>query len=142
MISKIGSYFASIIYSVLASLVPVRFKRLVLLSTLYQEGVEQKIFDHVDYNKLNQSMHLASNCVAIESALSLKDMVWKNVDLNQLLQSGGVCDLDGERVDLCEARLITDQILSKIPKWLRYDKVEMFKDVMMMFSFETVSVGK
>lgn len=140
MISNILSKLTQGFYALLAILVPVRFKRLVLLSTLYQKGAEQKIFDHVDLDKLNQSMRIASNCNAIESALSLKDIVWKDVDLNKLISDGGICSLDGERVQVQEAKIIVDQIVGKIPHWLRYGKTEMEVDLMHMFSIENVCI--
>ena len=140
MINNIFSKFTHFVYSILAILVPVRFKRLVLLSTLYQKGAEQKIFDHIDMDKLNQSMRIATNCTAIESALSLKDIVWKDVDLNKLISDGGICSLDGERVQVQEAKIIVDQILDKIPSWLRYSKTEMEVDLMHMFSIENVCI--
>ena len=142
MIKNVLSKLTKSLYALLACLVPVGFKRLVLLSTLYQKGAEQKIIEHIDYDKLNQNMKIASNNDAIESALFLKDVIWKDVDLNKLLQCGGVCELDGERVDACEAKLIANQLLSRIPWWLRYGKTEMEKDLMFMFSFETVRISK
>lgn len=129
----------AIFVGLLTPLIPVKFKRLVLVSTLYQKAAEQKVFAHVDFTKLNQGMKIASNCEVIQSAVSLKDMVWKDVDFNQLIQSTHICNLDGERVDACEASMITEQILNKIPPWLRYDKVEMSKDITLLFCGQPIS---
>ena len=131
---------AVILLGFLTPLIPFKFKRLVLVSTLYQKAAEQKIFTQVDFAKLNQGMHIASNCDVIQSAVSLKDVVWKDVDFHKLIQSTQICTLNGERVDVCEASLITEQILAKIPTWLRYDKAEMSKDITLLFCAQPISV--
>lgn len=137
---KLFAKFGGFLLSILTVLIPVKFKRLVLVSTLYQKAAEQKIFEHIDFDKLNQGMKIASNCNAIQSAVSLKDVVWKDVDFNALIQSTHMCALNGERVDVCEASAISEQILSKIPVWLRYDKAEMSKDIMLLFCGQPIGV--
>ena len=137
---KLLNRFGSFLMSIFTVLIPVKFKRLVLVSTLYQKAAEQKIFEHVDFAKLNQGMKIASNCDVIQSAVSLKDVVWKDVDFNALIQSTHICSLNGERVDVCEANAISEQILDKIPAWLRYDKTEMSKDIMLLFCGQPIGV--
>ena len=104
----------SFILNLLSVLIPKSLKRLILISTLYQKAVDDAVFDHVDYHKLNKGLNIASNCNVIESALSVKDLVWKDVDLQKLLGSVSVCELRGERVDVSEARVLSDQVLATI----------------------------
>ena len=115
---------------------------MILISTLYQKAVDDEVFDHVDYHKLNKGLNMASNCSVIESALSVKDLVWKDVDLQKLLGAVSMCELHGERVDVSEARLLSEQVLATIPSWLRYDKVEMSKDLTLLFCAEPLRVSK
>lgn len=132
----------SFILNLLSILIPKSLKRLILISTLYQKAVDDEVFDHVDYHKLNKGLNIASNCNVIQSALSVKDLVWKDVDLQKLLGSVSVCELRGERVDVCEAKVLSDQVLAAIPSWLRYDKFEMSKDLTLLFCAEPLSVSK
>lgn len=145
MVNKLLSKLTSGIYALLAILVPKRFKRLVLLSTLYHVAAEQKVFEHLDYERLNQSQQLATNCAAIASAVTLKDAVWDGVDFNELIRDSiTVSHTDGltvsEKMELDEARSVTAKIVGLTPSWLRYDNSEMFKDILMVFSVEPVSV--
>lgn len=139
MKKKISAFFIALATAI-SFLIPKQFKRLVVISTLYKGAAEQKIFQHVDFNKLNQGMQLASNKQAIESAVHLTDAIWKDVDLNKLLQNVTINELDGERIDITEAQLISDRIIANVPKWLLYNREEMRKDVTFLFCVEPVSV--
>lgn len=130
------------ILNLIAPLIPMQLKRLILISTFYQKAIDDKVFEHVDLNKLNHGMNIASSCSVIESAMSVKDMVWKDVDLNKLLSTASVCELNGERVEVGDARILADRVIAVIPKCLRYDKPEMRKDLTLLFCAERLSVSR
>lgn len=137
MVSKFFSWF----FTSFSFFIPKAFKRLVVISTLYSKGAEEKVFSHIDYAKLNKNMKIASSFAAIESALCLQDTIWKDVDLNRLMVEASKNEFNGEYVHgHVELTQLTEKIVDSLPSWIRYNREEMVADVKSLLSAEPISV--
>lgn len=123
-------------------LIPMTFKRLVLISTFAAKGQEEKVFNHIDYARLNKNLKIASSIDAIESALCLQNVVWKDISLQQLLVEASKNEFRGEYVPgQIELSKAVDTILDSLPPWIRYDRNKMIEDVKGLLSAEPISVN-
>lgn len=118
------------------------FKRLVLISTFAAKGQEEKVFNHIDYVRLNKNLKIASSIDAIESALCLQNAVWKDISLQQLLIEASKNEFRGEYVPgQLELSKVVDTILDSLPPWICYDREKMIEDVKGLLSAEPISVN-
>lgn len=129
------------IFSTLSFMIPKAFKRLVVISTLYAKGAEEKLFIHADYAKLNKNMNIASSFDAIQSALCLQGLIWRDVDLNQIMVEASKNEFNGEMIP---GRLaltpITEKIVDSLPDWIRYNRAEMLEDIRHLLSAEPIAM--
>lgn len=118
--------------------IPVHFKRLIFLSTFYAKGAEAKIFERVDYERLNSNMHIATTPAAIESALVLQKAVLKECSLSQLIQEVSSTPLDGEKVDYPkDITILAEKIVDGVPEWVKYKREDMINDLKSLLTVES-----
>ena len=124
--------------SFLRLILPTRFKRFVLLTTIFKKGYDEKIFDNLNFRNLNNRLHIANNVKAMENISMVSTQLWSEVELKDLLQQSVHCSLDGERVSIRDAGGIGEKIFSRTPVWLRYDKQTLVQDITSLFTSEKV----
>lgn len=115
------------------------FKRLVLLSTFYSQAVEDKIFSNIDFDKLNKNLKIANSSGAIQSALHAQEYVWKGIDLNQLIENASCRVLNEEKVTVENTWDLAEDIMDRLPEWVRYDRTKMRKDLQFLLCTEPMA---
>ncbi len=129
---------ASLFLAALGKLLPSKFKRYILLTTIYTKGVNEKLFDKLNFKELNDKLYLANDVKAMENISLISDKLWSNMELNQLLKESIHCNLNGECISLQNADSFLNQIIAMTPKWLRYNQSDMKRDISNLFSREKV----
>lgn len=137
--SSVSNKVVKKLMSAICFILPKAFKRLVVISTLYREGQDQHIFQYASDVKMNRNMNIASNQKAIESAVHLKDAVWRGIDLHELIKEASTNQFNGECVpNQLSIEDLTDRVVAKIPAWVRYNPSEMRADIRKLFSEEAI----
>ena len=124
--------------SFLRVILPTRFKRFIILTTIFKKGYDEKIFDNLNFRNLNNRLHIANNVKAMENISMVTTRLWSEVELKDLLQQSVHCNLDGECVSTRDAYGIGEKIFSRTPVWLRYDKQTLVQDITSLFTSEKV----
>lgn len=124
--------------SLLARLLPNKFKRYILLTTIYTKAVNENVFEKLNLTELNNKLSLVSDIKAMENISQISDRLWDKVELNTLLKESIHCTLNGECVSIVEADGIGERIIAMTPSWLKYNKAEMQQDIANLFSQEKV----
>lgn len=119
-------------------LLPNKFKRYILLTTIYTKAVNENVFEELNLVELNSKLSVAADVKAMENISRISDHLWSKVELNALLKESIHCNLNGECVSLVEADGIGERIIAKTPSWLKYNKAEMKRDITNLFSREKV----
>ena len=126
--------------ALLGKLLPNKFKRYILLTTIYTKGVNEKLFHEMDLKQLNNKLDLAQDVKAMENISMISNRLWSNVELEDLLRESVVCSLDGECMTMVEAYGLAERIINMTPKWLRYNPAKMQIDITNLFSSEKVYI--
>lgn len=124
--------------TILGTLLPNKFKRYILLTTIYTKGVNEKLFFSLDLQELNNKLALAQDIKAMENISMISNRLWSNVELEELLRESVICSLRGECMTLVEADTLANRIINMTPKWLRYNPTKMQLDISNLFSLEKV----
>ena len=124
--------------SLLARLLPNKFKRYILLTTIYTKAVNENIFEKLNLTELNNKLSLVNDIKAMENISQISDRLWDKVELNTLLKESIHCTLNGECVSIVEVDGIGERIIAMTPGWLKYNKAEMQQDIANLFSQEKV----
>lgn len=124
--------------SLLARLLPNKFKRYILLTTIYTKAVNENVFEKLNLTELNNKLSLVNDIKAMENISQISDRLWDKVELNTLLKESIHCTLNGECVSIVEADGIGERIIAMTPNWLKYNKAEMQQDIANLFSQEKV----
>lgn len=119
-------------------LLPNKFKRYILLTTIYTKAVNENVFEELNLVELNSKLSVAADVKAMENISQISDHLWDKVELNALLKESIHCNLNGECVSLVEADGIGERIIAMTPSWLKYNKAEMKRDITNLFSREKV----
>lgn len=124
--------------TLLGKLLPNKFKRYILLTTIYTKAVNENVFEKLNLVELNSKLSLATDIKAMENISQISDHLWNKVELNALLKESIHCNLNGECVSLVDADGIGERIIAMTPNWLKYNKAEMKRDISNLFSREKV----
>jgi hypothetical protein len=135
---QIGHTLYGLWLSFLRVILPTRFKRFIILTTIFKKGYDEKIFDNLNFRNLNNRLHIANNVKAMENISMVSTRLWSEVELKDLLQQSVHCNLDGECVSIRDADGIGEKIFSRTPVWLRYDKQTLVQDITSLFTSEKV----
>ena len=128
------------ISGILNKIIPIRFKRLVILSTLYQHAAEQKLFENIDIDAFNKRMRVAKSKPAIDSAMVLKDSIWGDLNIQTMVHS--YCkECDSINGDFVKLNNVTQDLIKMIPEWLRYDRAKMSKDILDLLCSEKINLA-
>lgn len=128
----------NVFLSLIGKLLPNKFKRYILLTTIYTKAVNEKLFAKLNLADLNSKLYLANDIKAMENISLISNRLWSKVELNALLKESVHCTLNGECVSLVEADGIGEKIIAMTPNWLKYNKAEMQRDITNLFSREKV----
>ena len=123
---------------ILKIILPTRFKRFILLTTIFKKGYDEKLFVDLNFKDLNNRLHIANDTVAMENISMVACKIWDNVELRELLNNSIHCELDGECLTLKQGYGIGEKIFSRTPVWLRYDKQTLVQDITSLFTSEKV----
>ena len=138
---QIGHTLYGLWLSFLRVILPTRFKRFIILTTIFKKGYDEKIFDNLNFRNLNNRLHIANNVKAMENISMVSTQLWSEIELKDLLQQSVHCSLDGECVSIRDADGIGEKIFSRTPVWLRYDKQTLVQDITSLFTSEKVHLA-
>ena len=130
----------ALLIAFVSRLIPVGFKRYMLLTLIYSKGVEADIFAEPDLEALNAKLCIATNVKAMENISMIAGRVWTELEIKNIIQDAIHCNLDGECVPYRDADGIGKKILETVPAWIRYDNSEMLKDIVSLLRVEKVRI--
>lgn len=114
----------------LFSIIPVQFKRLVLVSTIYHKAIEEGVYKGPTIQVINKCLNLSTREEAIHSVLVLRDFIWGGVDLRNIVRVFNIDTISGRKLSVPEINELSRLLISNVPPWLRYDRVRMESDIM------------
>lgn len=135
---KFTTSFCGLFLSVLKFILPTKFKRFIILTTIFKKGYDEKIFDNLNFRSLNNRLHIATNIKAMENISIVSTRLWSNVELKELLKTSVHCTLNGECISPQDSRGLGEVIFENTPAWLRYNKQTLVQDVSSLFATERV----
>ncbi len=137
--SLIGSIKAFLI-SLVNSLIPVGFKRYILLTLIYSKGVNEDVFAEPSLEALNAKLCIATDVKAMENISMISGRVWTELEIKSIIREAIHCNLDGECVPCLDADGIGKKILETVPAWIRYDNTAMLKDIVSLLRVEKIRI--
>ena len=126
--------------SILKFILPKRFKRYILLTTIYTKGIQENVFTDLDLQALNNKLCIAGNLKAMENISMVSGRLWSNLELNELIRNGIHCNLEGECVPIQDGYSIASKIIDRVPTWLAYQPNEMAADIVSLLRVEKVTM--
>ena len=126
--------------SILKFILPKRFKRYILLTTIYTKGIQENVFTDLDLQALNNKLCIAGNLKAMENISMVSGRLWSNLELNELIRNGIHCNLEGECVPIQDGYNIASKIIDRVPTWLAYQPNEMAADIVSLLRVEKVTM--
>lgn len=109
----------------LSKLVNQHTKRIIFVTSLYTRVSRLTLLEQSAVVKLNQLMVLATNENSLSFTSRLQSLVWGQTAVNDMLS------LEALRGELTDARCreLSTRVVDMSPKWLRYGKPNMIRDV-------------
>ena len=138
---RITQMFYRLWLSFIRAILPTRFKRFVLLTTIFKKAYDEKVFENLNFNDLNNRLHIANNTKAMENISMISSHIWGDVELKSLLQQSLHCSLDGECVSIKDGYGIGERIFVNTPPWLQYNKETLVQDITSLFTSEKVHLA-
>lgn len=109
----------------LSKLVNQHTKRIIFVTSLYTRVSRLSQLEQSAISKLNQLMVLATNEDSLTFTSRLNRVIWGRTNINEKLTPEL---LRGELTDeLCQQ--LSTEVVDMSPRWLRYEKPNMIKDV-------------
>jgi hypothetical protein len=133
-------WILSLLTSILKFILPKRFKRYILLTTIYTKGIQENVFTDLDLQALNDKLCIAGNLKAMENISMVSGRLWSNLELNEVIRDGILCSLEGERVPIQDGYSIASKIVDIVPTWLTYKPDEMVADIVSLLRVEKVTM--
>lgn len=121
-------------------LIPVGFKRYILLTLIYSKGVNEDVFAEPSLEALNAKLCIATNVKAMEHISMISERVWTELEIKQIMRDAIHCNLNGECVPYRDADGIGKKILETVPAWIKYDNNAMLKDIVSLLRVEKVRI--
>lgn len=121
-------------------LIPVGFKRYILLTLIYSKGVNEDVFAEPSLEALNAKLCIATNVKAMEHLSMISERVWTELEIKQIMRDAIHCNLNGECVPYRDADGIGKKILETVPAWIKYDNNAMLKDIVSLLRVEKVRI--
>lgn len=121
-------------------LIPVGFKRYILLTLIYSKGVNEDVFAEPSLEALNAKLCIATNVKAMEHISMISGQVWTELEIKQIMRDAIHCNLNGECVSYRDADGIGKKILETVPAWIKYDNNAMLKDIVSLLRVEKVRI--
>lgn len=120
------SYFLRFSYWLADNIFPERMIRILFLSSLYSRLFKVEVLEDDIFHKVNEILFVCETDSALGVGMKLNRVFWDNVEL-------GVIEtqlIDGKiQIGKETKEKIIREIIAKTPRWLRYSKEEMQKDV-------------
>lgn len=124
----------------ISRLIPVGFKRYILLTLIYSKGVNEDVFAEPSLKALNDKLGIATNVKAMENISMIAGRVWTELEIKSIMKDAIHCNLNGECVPFRDADGIGKKILETVPIWIRYDNAAMLKDIVSLLRVEKVRI--
>lgn len=137
-VNRIGLMLQAALFACLRTLLPTRFKRFIILTTIFKKGYDEKIFDNINFKNLNNRLHIANDIKAMENISMVTTKLWSGVELKELMQEAIHCNLNGECVSIQDASSLGEKIFLTLPAWLHYSRTKLVHDIETLFASERV----
>lgn len=111
---------------VLSKMLSNHGKRVMFVTSLYSRVVRFESLKAEAIEKLNDVMQLASNPNALELPTMAKNFIWKDRDIQTLLNETTLRN----NIPEAEAQVISESVVDLAPHWLQYPRDKMIDDVM------------
>lgn len=122
------------LFFLLSFLLPMRTKRMLVMTSLYAQLVQQGVFQEETLEKLNDTLELADSPDALQFPMLISRRLWDEDKLAEAIrQIHG--HYDGQAcLPYEEAKRVSQSIISLVSPTLRYDTSEnMVRDTITMF---------
>ncbi len=122
---RASSLVGTVMEFLLSKLVNQHTKRIIFVTSLYTRVSRLNQLEQSAITKLNQLMVLATNEDSLSFTSRLHQVIWGRTGINETLTPEIL------RGDLSEetCRQLSTKVVDMSPKWLRYEKPNMIKDV-------------
>lgn len=137
-VTQIGTKLCAMWFVILRTILPTRFKRFIILTTIFKKGYDEKIFDNLNFRNLNNRLHIANNVKAMENISMVSTKLWSEVELRSLMKEAIHCSLDGECVSIKDASDLGEKLFPGLPVWLQYSQQKFIYDITSLFAGEKV----
>lgn len=127
MWSAIRNWFGTLLLKLAFRLGTAHGRRIMYLISIYYMLVRTGVFPRRELSILNKQLNLAKDTDSFIFPLQLAEWIWRDVCIPELV----VRVTDVTKVDDSVKDVITNNILTVTPRWMRYGSdVEMARDIM------------
>lgn len=114
----------------LSKLVNQHTKRIIFVTSLYSRMSRMETLQQSAVAKLNQLMVLATNEDSLSFSARLQSVIWNKTALNSVLTPEVLQSNLSEE----QRRELSTAVVDMAPRWLRYQKPSMIKDIYSLLS--------
>lgn len=122
---RTSSLAGAVLEFLLSKLVNQHTKRIIFVTSLYTRVSRLNQLEQSAITKLNQLMVLATNEDSLSFTSRLHQVIWGGTGINETLTPEILRSEMSEEV----RRQLSTRVVDMSPKWLRYEKPNMIKDV-------------
>ncbi len=122
---RASSLVRTVMEFILSKLVNQHTKRIIFVTSLYTRMSRMETLQHSAVAKLNQLMVLATNEDSLSFSARLQSVIWNKTALNSVLTP----EVLHMQLSEEQRREISTQVVDMAPRWLRYQKPSMIKDI-------------
>ncbi len=130
------SLVRTVVEFILSKLVNEHTRRMIFVTSIYKRGTR---LDHLKQSavvRLNHVMTVATDPRSLTMAARLHNLVWGNTDLNTVLSP----EVFARKLSEAEKRELSTRVVDMAPKFLRYGKPAMIRDLCQLFSMNEMSM--
>lgn len=142
-LSLLGYLTIMLITSVLKLIAPPRARRLIYITTVYNQLVQENILKETTLAKLNQNMNLVCDESALKLPVEMSELIWHDICFKDIIKEelGQIVCNTNECLPFNDARAFSSRIVEQTPKWLMYgDRNKMVEDLEKLFYAHAMKV--
>lgn len=142
ILNRIKGRLLKVWLSMVYHLLPRRFKRFIILTTIFKKGYDDCVFEKLNFSSLNKDLRIACDTKAMENISVISTKLWKDVDVSNIIATSAHYDFCGRRLDANEAQLIATELSKMTPSWLCYKRADLIQDIALLFVSQPMVVGR
>lgn len=134
MFNRIKLAILSSLAGIIGAIMPARGKKLIFMTSVYWKCVEEGIFEKQTLAKFNENLKLVKDPKALNLPVTFTNRIWEDSpissDVKSELSKFNKDHLTGNYTNALRAG---QEIIKRTPQWLKYDEIQMEKDMIHLF---------